>query len=134
MMSMKQKADSRSVFRGTRSDLAAKYGEVAHATQRPPSAARRTRERRAIGTKSGGQRRKPSDAAGVRPVGCKHKSGPLPSLLLQGFAQPVEVSLVVFLAKKAGFAVVSALNDLQGYAMKVNSGEAVHKRTLAEIF
>ena len=56
------------------------------------------------------------------------------SLLLQGFAQPVEVSLVVFLAKKAGFAVVSALNDVQGYAMKVNSGAAGHKRTLAEIF
>ena len=54
--------------------------------------------------------------------------------LLQGFAQPVAVGRVIFLAKETGFAVVSALDAVQGYAIKVNTGAAGHKRTLAEIF
>jgi hypothetical protein len=37
------------------------------------------------------------------------------------------------LAKEAGFAVVSALDDVQEHAIKVNTKVAEHKRTLAEI-
>jgi hypothetical protein len=48
-------------------------------------------------------------------------------LLLQGFAQPVEVSLVVFLTKEAEFTIVSALDNVQGYAIKVNTGAAGHQ-------
>ena len=55
------------------------------------------------------------------------------ALLFQRFAQPVQVGLVVFLAKEAGFAVVSTLNDVQGYVIKVNVGAAWHTRTPAEI-
>jgi hypothetical protein len=56
------------------------------------------------------------------------------SLLFQVFAQPVEVSVIVFLAKEAGFTVVSALNDVQRNAIEVYTGAMGHMRTLTEIF
>ena len=45
---------------------------------------------------------------------------------LQGLAQPVEVGLVVFFAKEAGFAVVPALHNVQGNAIKMDAGAAGH--------
>ena len=54
------------------------------------------------------------------------------SLLVQRFVQPVQVSVIVFFAKEAGFAVVSALDDVQGYAIKVNTGTTGHEQTIAE--
>ena len=48
-------------------------------------------------------------------------------LLLQGFAQPVEVSLVVFLTKAVGFAIVSALDKVSDDAIKMNTEAAGHQ-------
>jgi len=48
------------------------------------------------------------------------------SLLVQCFSQPVEIGMVVFFAKETGFPVMSALHDVQGYAIKVNPRTAGH--------
>jgi hypothetical protein len=54
------------------------------------------------------------------------------SLFLQSFTQPVEISLVLFFAKETGFSIVSPLNDVQGYAIKVNTGTTGHMQTIVE--
>jgi hypothetical protein len=54
------------------------------------------------------------------------------SLLLQGFTQPVEVSVMVLIAKEARFTVVSALDDLQRDVIKMNTGSTWHDATVAE--
>jgi hypothetical protein len=56
------------------------------------------------------------------------------SLLFQVFAQPVEISVIVFLAKEAGSTVVSALDDVQRHTIKMYTGATGHPQTLAEIF
>jgi hypothetical protein len=53
-------------------------------------------------------------------------------LLVQRCGQPVQVSVIVFFAKEAGFAVVSPLFDLQGHSIKVNTGTVQHEQTITE--
>lgn len=38
--------------------------------------------------------------------------------LLKRLAQPVQIGLIIFFVKKTGFAIVSALHDVQRYAIK----------------
>lgn len=69
----------------------------------------------------------------VRHEGVGMKRAPL---LLQGFAQPVEVGLVVLFSEEAGFAVMPALHDVQGYSAEVDagaSGQGEARRRLREI-
>ena len=54
-------------------------------------------------------------------VGVKHAP-----LFLQGFAQPVEVGLVVLFSEEARFAVMPALHDVQGYSVEVDAGASGH--------
>lgn len=48
-------------------------------------------------------------------------------LLIQRFVQPVQVSVIVFIAKETRFAIVSPLHDVQGYAIKMNTGTTGHE-------
>ena len=65
-------------------------------------------------------------------VGHEHIGVMGTSHLVQRFVQPVQVSVIVFFAKEAGFAVVSALDGVQGYAIEVNTGTTGHDQTIAE--
>lgn len=47
-------------------------------------------------------------------------------LFLQGFAQPVEVGLVVLFPEEARFAVMPALHDVQGNSVEMDAGASGH--------
>ena len=64
---------------------------------------------------------------GHQRVGVKHTPA-----LLQRFSQPMQVSVVVFLCKKAGLAVVAALHDVQRHVVEVGARAARHGARLAE--
>ena len=53
------------------------------------------------------------------------------TLFLQGFAQPVEVGLVVLFSEEAGFAVMPALHDVQGYSVEMDAGASGHGQARA---
>jgi hypothetical protein len=40
----------------------------------------------------------------------------------------VQVSVIVFIAKEAGFSVMTPLNNMQGYSIKVNAGMTWHEQ------
>ena len=65
-------------------------------------------------------------------VGHQHVRVKRTSFLVQRFVQPVQIGMVVFFAEEAGFAVVTALHDVQRYAIKVNPGTTGHNQTIAE--
>jgi hypothetical protein len=45
---------------------------------------------------------------------------------LKRLAQPVKIGLVIFLAEKAGLAVMTPLHDVQGNPIKVDAGASGH--------
>jgi hypothetical protein len=47
-------------------------------------------------------------------------------------AQPVKIGLVIFLAEKAGLAVMPTLHDVQGNAIKVDAGAARHTAIISK--
>ena len=63
----------------------------------------------------------PVDVVGHARVGVELTTG-VPG----SFAQPLQIGHVVGVGKKAGLAVVPALLDMQGHAIKVNAGAAGH--------
>jgi hypothetical protein len=65
-------------------------------------------------------------------VSHKHIGVKRAPLLFQRFGQPVQVSVIVFIAKEAGFSVMTPLNNMQGYSIKVNAGTTWHEQTIAE--
>ena len=65
-------------------------------------------------------------------VGHEHVGMQGTSLLVQGFAQPVKIGVVVFFRKEAWLAVVSALHNVQRHAIEVNPGASSHDPTIAE--
>jgi hypothetical protein len=50
----------------------------------------------------------------------------------QGLAEPVQVALVVFFAKEAGFTVVAALHDVQGDTIKLDARTTGHEDMLRQ--
>lgn len=59
----------------------------------------------------------------VRHQGVSMKRAPL---FLQGFAQPVEVGLVVLFSEEARFAGMPTLHDVQGNSVEVGAGASGH--------
>ena len=59
-------------------------------------------------------------------IGHEHVGVQFASCLGERFLQPMQIALVIRLAKEARLAIVAALHDMQGQAIKVNSRAAGH--------
>jgi hypothetical protein len=49
-----------------------------------------------------------------------------PDAFNSSFTQPVRIALVVFFSEEAGFAIVSALHDVQGEVIELDTWAAGH--------
>jgi hypothetical protein len=65
-------------------------------------------------------------------VGHEHIGVKRASFLVQCLGQPVQISVIVFFAKEAGFSVMTSQYDMQGNSIKVNAGTSWHEQTIAE--